>query len=109
MTRNFISTGGNFDDSESGYEQRLKEMNRKIYKVGKTGQESHYAMTEFDRTMKGITSIGGFPHYGVVKDDYLLIKGCCLGSKKLLRGLQTRKEKSAKRSYTRKCSLHGHL
>lgn len=26
--------------------------------------------------------MGGFPHYGVVKDDYLLIKGCCVGTKK---------------------------
>lgn len=26
--------------------------------------------------------MGGFPHYGVVKDDYLMIKGCCVGPKK---------------------------
>lgn len=26
--------------------------------------------------------MGGFPHYGVVKDDYVLIKGCCVGPKK---------------------------
>lgn len=26
--------------------------------------------------------MGGFPHYGIVKDDYLLIKGCCVGPKK---------------------------
>ena len=64
MTRNFISTRRNFDDFESGYEQRLKEMNKKIYKIGKAGQESHSAMTEFDSTVKGITPIGGFPHYG---------------------------------------------
>uniref|UniRef100_F6HSJ8 ABC transporter domain-containing protein n=1 Tax=Vitis vinifera TaxID=29760 RepID=F6HSJ8_VITVI len=43
---------------------RLKEMNKKIYKIGKAGQESHSAMTEFDSTVKGITPIGGFPHYG---------------------------------------------
>lgn len=34
------------------------------------------------RTEKEITPMGGFPHYGVVKDDYLLIKGCCVGPKK---------------------------
>ncbi|KAK8963219.1 60S ribosomal protein L3 [Platanthera guangdongensis] len=33
-------------------------------------------------TEKDITPIGGFPHYGVVKDDNLLIKGCCVLSKK---------------------------
>ncbi|KAL5543195.1 hypothetical protein UlMin_010905 [Ulmus minor] len=31
-------------------------------------------VTEFDMTKKDITPIGGFPHYGVVKDDYILIK-----------------------------------
>ncbi|KAH0764925.1 hypothetical protein KY285_000796 [Solanum tuberosum] len=34
-------------------------------------------MLEFHRTDKDITPIGGFPHYGVVTVDYLLIKGCC--------------------------------
>ena len=36
----------------------------------------------WNRTEKDITPIGGFPHYGVVKDDYLMIKGCCVGPKK---------------------------
>ncbi|VAI14989.1 unnamed protein product [Triticum turgidum subsp. durum] len=58
------------------------EMNKKIYKMGKSGQESHEACTEFDRTEKDITPMGGFPHYGVVKGDYLMIKGCCVGPKK---------------------------
>ncbi|KAK4406857.1 60S ribosomal protein L3-2 [Sesamum angolense] len=66
---------------QNGYHHRT-EMNKKIYKLGKAGQESHSAMTEFDRTEKDITPMGGFPHYGVVKDDYLLIKGCCVGPKK---------------------------
>lgn len=26
--------------------------------------------------------MGGFPHYGIVKEDYVLIKGCCVGPKK---------------------------
>ncbi|KAI3757489.1 hypothetical protein L6452_05028 [Arctium lappa] len=62
----------------NGYHHRT-EMNKKIYKLGKTGQETHTALTE---TEKDITPMGGFPHYGVVKDDYLLIKGCCVGPKK---------------------------
>nr|GME16176.1 60S ribosomal protein L3 [Ipomoea batatas] len=66
---------------QNGYHHRT-EMNKKIYKLGKAGQESHAALTEFDRTEKDITPMGGFPHYGVVKDDYLLIKGCCVGPKK---------------------------
>ncbi|KAJ9670938.1 hypothetical protein PVL29_027092 [Vitis rotundifolia] len=66
---------------QNGYHHRT-EMNKKIYKLGKADQESHAAMTEFDRTEKDITPMGGFPHYGVVKDDYVLIKGCCVGPKK---------------------------
>ena len=34
------------------------------------------------RTEKDITPMGGFPHYGVVKDDYLMIKCGCVGPKK---------------------------
>jgi hypothetical protein len=36
---------------------------------------SHLASTEFDVTTKEITPLGGFPHYGVVKEDFLMIKG----------------------------------
>jgi len=25
---------------------------------------------------------GGFPHYGEVKNDFVMIKGCCMGPKK---------------------------
>lgn len=49
-----------------------------IYKVGKKGDESHNATTEFDVTAKDITPMGGFPHYGVVGEDYLMIKVCPL-------------------------------
>jgi large subunit ribosomal protein L3e len=34
------------------------------------------------RTEKDITPMGGFPHYGIVNHDYLMIKGCCVGPKK---------------------------
>ncbi|XP_074280041.1 large ribosomal subunit protein uL3y-like [Silene latifolia] len=66
---------------QNGYHHRT-EMNKKIYRVGKAGTDSHLAMTDYDRTVKEITPMGGFPHYGVVKNDYLLIKGCCVGPKK---------------------------
>ena len=26
--------------------------------------------------------MGGFPHYGQVKNDFVMIKGCCMGPKK---------------------------
>ncbi|KAF6143640.1 hypothetical protein GIB67_004169 [Kingdonia uniflora] len=66
---------------QNGYHQRT-EMNKKVYKLGKAGHESHSAMTDFDMTEKDVTPIGGFPHYGIVKENYLLIKGCCVGPMK---------------------------
>merc|ERR1712211_187987 len=27
-------------------------------------------------------TMGGFPHYGEVKQDFIMIKGCCIGPKK---------------------------
>jgi hypothetical protein len=46
------------------------------------GEETHLAMTDFDRTEKDITPMGGFAHYGSVNEDYLLLKGCVMGPKK---------------------------
>lgn len=40
------------------------------------------ASTEFDPTEKTITPMGGFPHYGEVRQDYLMIKGCIIGPRK---------------------------
>lgn len=50
--------------------------------LGKKGEASHGAATDFDLTEKDITPMGGFPHYGVVKEDYLMLKvgwWWCLG------------------------------
>ena len=33
-------------------------------------------------TEKAITPMGGFPHYGEVKEDFLMIKGACPGVKR---------------------------
>ncbi|KAI3897081.1 hypothetical protein MKX03_009684 [Papaver bracteatum] len=49
---------------QNGYHY-CTEIKNTIYKIGKIEQESHTAMTEFDRTEKDITPIGGFPHYGI--------------------------------------------
>ena len=58
---------------QHGFHHRT-EMNKKIYKVGLKGETSHKATTEFDVTDKPITPMGGFPHYGVVNEDFLMIK-----------------------------------
>lgn len=40
------------------------------------------ASTEYDLSEKSITPMGGFPHYGEVNNDFIMIKGCCMGPKK---------------------------
>eukprot|EP00922_Rhytidocystis_sp_ex-Travisia-forbesii_P072111 GHVS01107561.1.p1 GENE.GHVS01107561.1~~GHVS01107561.1.p1 ORF type:complete len:400 (+),score=31.59 GHVS01107561.1:120-1319(+) len=65
---------------QCGFHHRT-EMNKKIYRVG-SGQDPKNASTETDITDKKITPMGGFPHYGVVHEDFLLLKGCIVGPKK---------------------------
>jgi large subunit ribosomal protein L3e len=69
---------------QNGYHHRT-EINKKIYRIG-TGIKyeggKNNASTAADLTEKAITPLGGFPHYGVVKHDFLMIKGGCVGTKK---------------------------
>ncbi|KAL6766893.1 RPL3 [Auxenochlorella protothecoides x Auxenochlorella symbiontica] len=64
-----------------GFNHRT-EMNKKVYRIGVKGEASHLATTEHDVTEKDITPLGGFPHYGVVNEDYVMIKGAVPGTKK---------------------------
>jgi len=65
---------------QMGYHHRT-EINKKVYRVGK-GTEKNNASTAFDLTEKRITPLGGFPRYGVVDEDFIMIKGSCPGVKK---------------------------
>jgi large subunit ribosomal protein L3e len=81
---------------QRGYHHRT-EINKKVYKIGKGGAKDN-AKTEFDITDKTITPMGGFPHYGEVKEDYIMLKGCVAGAKK--RVLTLRKTMVAQTSRT---------
>ncbi len=63
-----------------GYHHRT-EINKKIYRIGGAEDDAN-ASTESDITKKTITPMGGFPHYGVVKNDFLMLKGSIPGTKK---------------------------
>ena len=63
-----------------GYHHRT-ELNKKIYRIGK-GDDEHNASTDADATQKAITPMGGFPHYGIVKNDFVMLKGSIPGTKK---------------------------
>jgi len=69
---------------QHGYYHRT-EINKKIYRVGKGFHEvdgklvSNNASTAYDLTNKSINPLGGFPHYGLVKNDFLILKGTTVG------------------------------
>jgi hypothetical protein len=58
---------------QSGYHHRT-EINKKIYGIGAKGDEKS-CTTDQDPTVKGINPMGRFVHYGMVTEDFLLIKG----------------------------------
>ncbi|MCJ2534274.1 MAG: 50S ribosomal protein L3 [Candidatus Thermoplasmatota archaeon] len=58
---------------QMGYHQRT-EYNKRVLKVGENGEE--------------ITPAGGFPHYGVIKNSYILVHGSIPGPTKRLISLR---------------------
>merc|ERR1711998_631043 len=65
---------------QNGYHHRT-EINKKVYRIGKKG-EADQCKTDADATSKGITPLGGFPHYGEINEDWIMLKGCVAGTKK---------------------------
>jgi len=96
---------------QKGYHHRT-ELNKKIYKIGlgihsKDGKMvKNNASTDYDLTEKTITPLGGFPHYGEVNNDYVMIKGCCAGPKKRVVALRKTLLVQTKRSALEKINLH---
>jgi large subunit ribosomal protein L3e len=90
---------------QHGYHHRT-EMAKKIYRLGRGSATlekgkpiKNNASTEYDLTEKNITPMGGFPHYGEVNEDFVMIKGCCVGIRKrvltLRKALFTQTSRSA--------------
>lgn len=73
---------------QNGYHHRT-ELHKKIYKVYQHEYDSEKpedqkidttsCQTEKDLTKKGINPMGGWKHYGLVQNDYVMIKGSCPG------------------------------
>jgi len=71
---------------QNGYSHRTV-INKKIYRIGaaakgENGKFNPNASTPHDLTNKAITPLGGFPHYGVVDEDFVMLKGGVQGPKK---------------------------
>merc|ERR1712109_179913 len=88
---------------QKGYHHRT-EINKKVYRVG-AGYHTvdgklvkNNAATEVDITDKSINPVGGFVHYGLVKSDFVLIKGGVIGPKKRAIALRKSLLKQTKRA-----------
>lgn len=66
---------------QHGYHHRT-EINKKIYRLGLKEENGKNCSTENDLTEKGINPLGGFHHYGIVRNDWLMLKGTVAGTKK---------------------------
>jgi len=87
---------------QMGYFHRT-HYNKKIYMLGKSLQTEEGKLagrTEFDLTDKSINPLGGFPHYGYVKEDFVMVKGPVQGPRKrvitLRKTLLTKTTRSAR-------------
>ncbi|KAL4839107.1 hypothetical protein H8958_011364 [Nasalis larvatus] len=74
-------------EQQKGY-HHCTEINKKIYKIGqgyliKDGKLiKNNASTDYDLSDKSINPLGGFVHYGEVTNDFVMLKGCVMGTKK---------------------------
>jgi len=69
---------------QNGFHHRT-EANKKIFKIGVEAAKSEgkgNATTEMDLTPKDITPLGGFVRYGIVNNQYLMLKGSVPGPTK---------------------------
>jgi large subunit ribosomal protein L3e len=101
---------------QNGYHHRT-EINKKVYRIGKAARPSSEAKggakqkihpnasTEADLTAKAITPMGGFPHYGAVNEDYIMIKGAVPGPKKRVITLRKTLVPQTSRAATEKITL----
>jgi len=95
---------------QKGYHHRT-EINKKIYRLGEGFHTqdgklvTNNASTEYDTTNKSINPMGGFKHYGEVKQDFVMIKGCCMGVRKRIITLRKSLLAQTKRNATEKITL----
>ncbi|XP_043957133.1 60S ribosomal protein L3-like isoform X1 [Gambusia affinis] len=72
---------------QKGYQHRT-EINKKIFRIGRgihiqDGKVvRNNASTSYDLSQKTIIPMGGFPCYGEVNNDFIMVKGCVVGAKK---------------------------
>jgi large subunit ribosomal protein L3e len=88
---------------QRGYHHRT-EINKKIYRIGAKADPTS-ASTEMDLTEKGITPMGGFSHFGEVNEDWVMLKGGVMGTRKRVITLRKSLLPQVSRKATEKVTL----
>jgi len=90
---------------QNGYHHRT-EINKKIYRIGKSVKdEANNATTEADLTEKGISPMGGFSHYGEVTQEWVMLNGGVMGTRKRIITLRKSLLPQVSRKATEKIEL----
>jgi len=104
---------------QNGYHHRT-QINKKVYKLAApeidasgnvvkddngTVVANRLASTEYDITKKEITPLGGFPHYGIVKSDWIMVRGTVVGPVKRVITLRKSLLRQTNRSATEHITL----
>merc|ERR1712200_30573 len=95
---------------QKGYHHRT-EINKKIYDIRdgfhtKDGKLiKNNASTEYDLADKSINPMGGFPHYGDVRNDFIMIRGAIVGPRKRVITLRKSLLTSFRRRLSEKITL----
>jgi len=104
---------------QNGYHHRT-QINKKIYRIAAPEFDANGnvvkddkgvvvanrdASTEFDLTKKSITPLGGFVRYGNVKNDWIMVRGTCVGTVKRVVTLRKSLLRQTSRSATEHITL----
>lgn len=90
---------------QNGFHHRV-EGNKKIYKIGRSALvDKANARCETDLTDKTITPLGGFVRYGIVREDYLLIKGSIPGPIKRVMTIRKSLRVKTSKAFTEQVSV----
>ncbi len=65
---------------QDGFHHRT-QTGKQIYRLA-DGKDAASGTTSYDLTDKTITPMGGFPHYGEINNEFILLKGSVVGTKK---------------------------
>ena len=90
---------------QNGFHHRT-HLNKKIYHIGRSAfVDGKNATTHYDITEKTITPLGGFIGYGVVRNDYIMLKGSVAGPKRRVITLRRPMAPQTSRQMTEKIAL----